>query len=78
MQGLGFEEWKKIYCYSFFIFRGILEHLKSIVQQWYMPMTLSTASGGVPILCYYSDGTWGESCIYHDKTGNIWRFQMQI
>ena len=78
VQGIGFEEWEKIYCYSYLIFKGILDHLKSIVQQWYMPMTLSTPSGGIPILCYYSDGTWGESCIYPDKTGNTWRFQMQI
>ena len=78
VQGICFEEWEKIYCYSYLIFKGILDHLKSIVQQWYMPMTLSTPSGGIPILCYYSDGTWGESCIYPDNTGNTWRFQMQI
>ena len=78
VQGIGFEEWEKIYCYSYLIFKGILDHLKSIVQQLYMPMTLFTPSGGIPILCYYSDGTWGESCIYPDKTGKTWRFHKQI
>ena len=78
VQGIGFEEWEKIYCYSYFIFRGILDHLKNIVRQLYIPATAITLTGGIPILCYYYNGTWGESCIYPDKTGNTWRFQKQI
>lgn len=78
VQGICFDEWERIYCYSYLIFKGILDHLKSIVQQLYFPATLITQTGGIPILCYYYNGTWGESCIYPDKTGNTWRFQKQI
>lgn len=78
VQGIGFEEWEKIYSYSYLIFRGILDHLKNIVQQLYIPATKITLTGGIPILCNYHNGTWGESCIYPDKTGYIWRFQKQI
>ena len=53
VQGIGFEEWEKIYCYSYFIFRGILDHLKNIVRQLYIPATAITLTGGIPILCYY-------------------------
>lgn len=74
VQGIGFEEWEKIYCYSYFIFRGILDHLKNIVQQLYIPYTLLSPSGGIPVLCYHHDGTWRESYLYPDKTGNTWRF----
>lgn len=78
VQGIGFEEWEKIYCYSYLIFRGIFDNLKSIVQQLYIPATMITQTGGIPILCYYHNGTWGESCIYPDKTGNTWRFHKQL
>lgn len=78
VQGIGFEDWEKIYCYSYLIFRGIFDHLKSIVHQLYIPATRITQTGGIPILCYYHNGTWGESCIYPDKTGNTWRFHKQI
>lgn len=74
VQGIGFEEWEKIYCYSYLIFRGILDHLKNIVQQLYIPYTLLSPSGGIPVLCYHHDGTWRESYLYPDKTGNTWRF----
>jgi len=78
VQGIGFEEWEKIYCYTYLIFRGIFDNLKSIVQQLYIPATMITRTGGIPILCYYHNGTWGESCIYPDKTGNTWRFHKQL
>ena len=74
VQGIGFEEWEKIYCYSYFIFRGVFDHLKNIVQQLYIPYTLLSPSGGIPVLCYHHDGTWRESYLYPDKTGNTWRF----
>lgn len=78
VQGICFDEWERIYCYSYLIFKGILDHLKSIVQQLYFPATLITQTGGIPILCYYYNGTWGEAYIYPDKTGKTWRFQKQI
>lgn len=78
VQGIGFEEWEKIYSYSYLIFKGVLDYLKSIVQQLYIPATLITQTGGIPILCYYHNGTWGESYIYPDKTGNIWRFHKNM
>jgi len=71
---IGFEEWEQIYCYSYFIFRGLFEHLKSIVQQLYMPMVRITSNGGIPVLCYYYDGTWRECYVFPDKTGHTWRF----
>lgn len=74
VQSICFEEWEKIYCYSYLIFRGLFEHLASIVQQLYMPATLKTASGGIPILCYYINGTWGEADIYPYTNGKTWRF----
>lgn len=74
VQGICFEEWEKIYCYSYLIFKGILDHLKSIVRQLYIPYTLLSPSGGIPVLCYHHDGTWRESYLYPDKTGNTWRF----
>ena len=74
VQGIGFEEWEKIYCYSYLIFRGVFDHLKSIVRQLYIPYTLLSPSGGIPVLCYHHDGTWRESYLYPDKTGNTWRF----
>ena len=74
VQAIGFEEWEKIYCYSYFIFKGIFHHLKSIVRQLYMPATMITPSGGIPIMCYSSDGTWRDSIIYPNKTGDTWSF----
>ena len=74
VQGIDFEEWEKIYCYSYLIFRGVFDHLKSIVRQLYIPYTLLSPSGGIPVLCYHHDGTWRESYLYPDKTGNTWRF----
>lgn len=74
VQAIGFDEWEKIYCYSYLIFRGLFEQLASIVQQLYMPDTLKTATGGIPILCYSSDGTWGVADIYPYENGKIWRF----
>lgn len=74
VQAIRFEEWEKIHCYSYFIFRGLFEHLQSMVQQLYMPATKITVTGGIPILCYNDDGSWGETYIYPYQNGKTWRF----
>ncbi len=74
VRAIGFEEWEKIYCYSYFIFRGMFEHLTSIVQQLYMPATRKTKTGGIPILCNFHDDNWGETYIYPYQNGKVWRF----
>lgn len=74
VQAIGFEEWEKVYCYSYFIFIGLLENLKSIVQQLYMPLTKKTVTGGIPILCFQPDGPWWETYVYPYENGKTWRF----
>lgn len=77
VQAIGFEEWERVYCYSYYIFIGIFEHLKGIVRQFYLPMTRKTMSGGIPVLCYFADGSWETSLLYPDKKGERWRFIKQ-
>jgi len=74
VQAIGFEEWEKIYCYSYFVFLGVFRHLESIVQQLYMPTTKITVTGGIPILCNFHDDNWGEAYIYPYQNGKTWRF----
>ena len=74
VQAIGFEEWEKVYCYSYFIFRGMFEHLKSIVQQLYMPATKITMTGGIPVLCHQQNGSWAEAYVYPYENGKTWRF----
>ena len=76
VQAIGFEEWEKVYCYSYFLFRGLFDHLKSIVLQLYMPATKITMMGGIPILCYQPDGSWKESYVYPYENGKTCRFTM--
>lgn len=76
VQAIGFEEWEKVYCYSYFLFRGLFDHLKSIVLQLYMPATKITMMGGIPILCYQPDGSWRELYVYPYENGKTWRFTM--
>ncbi len=74
VQAIGFEEWERVYSYSYFIFRGLFEHLTSIVQQLYMPAVQKAIIGGIPILCNFHDDNWGETFIYPYQDGKVWRF----
>lgn len=70
IQAIGFEEWEEKYCYSYFIFIGVFEHLKSIVHHFYLPLAKETISGGIPIFCPDNNN----AIIYPNSTGDIWRF----
>lgn len=74
VQAIGFVDWERIYIYSYFILRGLLHNLWEVVSQLYLPATKETVSGGIPVLCYYYEGKWGETFVYPDETGKTWRF----
>lgn len=77
VQAIGFEDWEKIYLYSYLLFRGLFHILQEVVNQMYLPLTKITSTGGIPILAYYDDGTWDQTYVYPDQTGRVWRFQKQ-
>lgn len=77
VQAIGFEDWEKIYIFTYFIFKGLFSVLRDVVNQLYLPLTKVTSTGGIPILAYYDDGTWDQTYVYPDETGRIWRFQKQ-
>lgn len=74
IQAIGFEQWEKIYVYSYYIFRGLLHNLWEVVQQLYLPLTKMTTTGGIPVLAYCDNDHWEETYIYPDITGGVWRF----
>lgn len=74
VQAIGFDEWERKYIYSYLIFRGLFHILGELVKQFYFPMSHLTKTGGISVLCYYHAGSWGESFVYPDETGRVWRF----
>lgn len=78
VQAIGFEDWEKYYIYSYIIFRGLFSVLREVLNQLYLPLTKVTSTGGIPVLVYYDEGSWDETYLYPDKTGNVWRFIKQL
>lgn len=74
VQAIGFEDWEKIYLYSYLLFRGLFHILQEVVNQMYLPQIKNTSTDGVLILAYFNDGTWDQTYIYPDETGRVWRF----
>jgi len=74
LQGLTFEDWEKKYIYSFFIFVGLFQILKQIVEDLYLPMSKTTLSKGVPIKASINKNKWYETYLYPNEKGDIWRF----
>lgn len=74
LQGLSFDEWEKKYIYSYLIFIGIFEFLEQIKNDFYLPLTAKTSTGGIPILIPAEDKKWITTYIYPNEDGKIWRF----
>lgn len=73
IQAVSFEEWEKIYSYSYLVFIGLYGLLKQVTTEFYLPLTKVTLSGGVPILIPNNNG-WQLTSVYPNSDGSTWRF----
>lgn len=79
LQGISFDEWEKKCIYSYLIFVGLFQFLEQIKNDFYIPLTAETLSGGIPILVPEENGKgWISTYIYPNKDGKIWRFTKVI
>lgn len=74
LQGLSFDDWEKIYCYSFFIFIGIFQTLKQIKDEFYLPISKGTLSKGIPVQVPDKGNGWYQTVLFPNEKGDIWRF----
>jgi len=74
IEGLLFEDWEKIYIYTYLIFTGIFQILKQINRDRYIPYSKCSPNKGIQILIPNKEKKWIESYIYPDKKEETWRF----
>jgi len=74
LQGLSFDDWERIYCYSFFIFIGIFQTLRQIKDQLYLPASKESLTKGIPVKVPDKENGWYQTVLFPNEKGDMWRF----
>ncbi|GEM_PF-756835 len=74
LQGLSYEQWEEKYIYSYFIFCGLFQILKQINEEFYLPTSRATLSGGIPVKIPCGEKEWAMTYLYPNEKGDTWRF----
>lgn len=73
VQGFNFEQWEKIFVYSWLVFKLLFSVLKQTVSDFFFRASKTTLSGGIPILIPSGDN-WVNTFVYPNQDGKVWRF----